>query len=95
MWHTQGRTIVNGGCDGGIQEILLVWGEAGVCDGPAQISCVYILAQAPVILRLIDPDPPVMLERRCKAATTSGQGIIRPHSMHLKRYNGVKAWRET
>ena len=56
---------VHCGVDGGVEQILLVRGEACVGHGPAQVAAVHVLAQAPVVLGLVQPDAPVMLERRC------------------------------
>lgn len=35
---------VDSGCDGRIQQVLLVWGQAGICDCPAQVPGMHILA---------------------------------------------------
>lgn len=56
---------VHGGVDGGVEQELLVGGEAGVGDSPAQVAAVHILAHPPIVLRLVQPDAAVMLERRC------------------------------
>ena len=61
----EGAHHVNSGRDGRVQQKSLVRGEAGVCDCPAQIPCMHILAQAPVILCLVYPDAPVVLVRSC------------------------------
>ena len=61
----EGAHHVNSGRDGGVQQESLVRGEAGVGDRPAQVPCMHILAQAPVILCLVYPDAPIVLVRSC------------------------------
>ena len=61
------------GVDGGVEQELLVGGEAGVRYSPAQITAVHILAQPPAVLRLVHADAPVVLERRCTDAHMPGE----------------------
>ena len=69
---------MHGGVDGGVEQELLVGGEAGVGDSPAQVPAVHILAHPPVVLRLVQPDAPVMLERRCMDAHAMSANIMVP-----------------
>ena len=64
---------VDGGRDAGVEQVLLVGGEAGVGDGPAQVARVHVFAQAPVIRCLVYPDAPVVLERRCTEVEAAAQ----------------------
>ena len=87
MQHRQGSTRhVDGGRDGGVEQEVLVWRQAGVRDGPAQVAAVHVLAQPPAAVRLVQPDAPVVLERPCRqttgAARLSTTGTTRRRGAH-------------
>lgn len=59
------------GRDARIQEELLIWGDTGVCDGPAQHACFHILSEAPVVVSIVQTYPPIVLEASCTAQVAS------------------------
>ena len=62
-----GTHHVDYGRDGAVEQKLLVWRDGGVCDCPPQVAGVHILPQLPVIVHIIEPHTPVILEGRCTA----------------------------
>ena len=56
---------VHGGRDAGVDQELLAGADVAIRDGPPQVASVHVLAHPKVVVRLVDLDLAVLLERRC------------------------------
>ena len=68
----EGAYQMDGWSDGRIAQVLLVGGERGVRDGPAQAAALHLLVQLPAAAHAVHADAPVPLEGPCTAMGSDG-----------------------